>query len=273
MSFRRNILFGGYRIVRRAGVFRLRSKALGCANVICFHRVNDRVSDSLTTPVAVFDELIRIIRAEYKPLPMNCLVGKLRAGDSLPANAVAITFDDGYKDNRTTAAPILAKYEVPATFFLTSGYIDTDRVFPWDQDSPVKHAMMTWSEVRELVSMGFDIGGHTVNHIDLGCSPIDDAEREIVGCKERIEREIAREIEAFAFPFGRADAIRDEVVDIVRRAGFHSCWSAYGGKVTAGSDRYRLERVPMYPTVTEMLMELDSFMTYYQGRMKFNLTT
>lgn len=273
MSVKRRILFGGYRLARSVGFFRLRTKADGCANVICFHRVNDRVADSLTTPPAVFDELMRIVRAEYQPIAMSRLVSKLSGGDSLPPNAIAITFDDGYKDNRTIAAPILDKYDLPATFFLTSGYIDTDRVFPWDQDSPVKHAMMTWNDVRELVGMGFEIGGHTINHVDLGRAPLEEAEREIVGCKEKIEQEITREIEAFAFPFGRADAIRDDVLDIVRHAGFRSCCSAYGGKVTAESDLLRLERVPMYPTVTEMLMEIDNFMTYRQGRMKLKLTT
>jgi peptidoglycan/xylan/chitin deacetylase (PgdA/CDA1 family) len=47
--------------------------------------------------------------------------------------SVAITFDDGYADNLDAAAPLLERFEVPCTFFITSGYIGADREFWWDE--------------------------------------------------------------------------------------------------------------------------------------------
>lgn len=273
MSITRQLLFGSYRLAKTVGFLRLRNQSLNYANILCFHRVNDYNSDSLTTRVDLFDELMGIIRSEYNPISLQTLLMKLKTGEFFAPNTVAITFDDGYKDNFLHAAPILKKYKLPATFFVTSGYINSERVFPWDEESPVKHSMMTWDEVRELVKMGFDIGGHTVNHIDLGKATIEEAKKEIIGCKEKIEKEIGRKVSEFAFPFGRANAIRDEVLDVVRKTGFDCCCSSYGGKVTAGSDPYKLERVSMYPTITEVLMELDNFMTYYKGTMKINFLT
>jgi peptidoglycan/xylan/chitin deacetylase (PgdA/CDA1 family) len=50
----------------------------------------------------------------------------------LPRRAAVITFDDGYKDNYTEAYPVLKKYGIPATVFLTTGHIETDRLFWWN---------------------------------------------------------------------------------------------------------------------------------------------
>lgn len=275
MSIKRQVLFGGYRLAKTVGFLRLRNQSLNYANILCFHRVNNDEPhpNPLTVRVDVFDQLMQIIRREYNPISLQTLIEKVKEGEPFEPNTVAITFDDGYKDNFVNAAPILKKYDLPATFFVTSGYIDTLRVFPWDEDLSVKHPMMTWNEVRALMQMGFEIGGHTVNHIDLGTAPIEEAREEVVGCKEKIEKEVGRRIAAFAFPFGGADAIRDEVLEIVRQAGFDCCCSDYGGKVTAGSDPFNLERVSMYPTITEILMELDNFITYYKGTMKINFLT
>jgi peptidoglycan/xylan/chitin deacetylase (PgdA/CDA1 family) len=54
----------------------------------------------------------------------------LREGLPPPRNAVAVTFDDGYRDNAEIAAPVLARYGIPAAFFLTTSLISTSQV-PW----------------------------------------------------------------------------------------------------------------------------------------------
>lgn len=54
-------------------------------------------------------------------------------GGSLPKNPLLFTFDDGYKDNRTTALPILQKHGAKATFFISTTYISDRRIFWWDK--------------------------------------------------------------------------------------------------------------------------------------------
>jgi len=58
----------------------------------------------------------------------------LLKGEMAP-NSLIITFDDGYKDNYENAYPVLNKYNVPATIFLTTGYIESSRLFWWDEIS------------------------------------------------------------------------------------------------------------------------------------------
>ncbi len=56
-------------------------------------------------------------------LSLSALVAQTSRGESPPAGSVCITFDDGYLDNLSIAAPILAKYRLPATLFLATGYV------------------------------------------------------------------------------------------------------------------------------------------------------
>jgi peptidoglycan/xylan/chitin deacetylase (PgdA/CDA1 family) len=99
-------------------------------SVFTYHRVNDHGDPFFgALPTDVFDRQMRLIARHYVVLPVEELVGRLRAG-TVPRNALAITFDDGYRDVLTHAAPILARYHLPATVFLATGFIGTGEI-PW----------------------------------------------------------------------------------------------------------------------------------------------
>ena len=99
-------------------------------SVFTYHRVNDHHDPFFEAlPVDVFDRQMRLIARHYVALPVEELVDRLRAG-TVPRNAVAITFDDGYRDLLTHAAPILARYHLPATVFLATGFIGSGET-PW----------------------------------------------------------------------------------------------------------------------------------------------
>jgi len=265
-------LFSAYKLVKKTGYLSERIASSPCASILMFHRVNDYGPDSLSMRVDVFDEMLRVLKDEYRVVPLSSLTDSIEGKRKIEAGSVVITFDDGYRDNFLYAAPLLRKYQLPATFFVTSGYIGTDRVFPWDARSAVKFQLMNWEEVRELNRSGFEIGGHTANHVNLGVVPVDEAMKEIVGCKEKIEEQLGKRIAAFAYPFGRSDCIRDEILPIIREAGFRCCCSGYGGKVTGENELFNLYRIPVYPTTIELLMEIDNFMTYFDGKMRINIT-
>ena len=80
---------------------------------------------------------------------------------TLPANAVAVTFDDGYRDNLVHAKPVLARYGVPATLFLATGFIDQDAPFWWDELASMILASTQAAHDRQVLA------GETVN-LDWG---------------------------------------------------------------------------------------------------------
>jgi peptidoglycan/xylan/chitin deacetylase (PgdA/CDA1 family) len=73
-----------------------------------------------------FIEQLRILKQHCRVLPLTELVNGVVTG-TVGRNAVAITFDDGYENNVTQAAPALANLGLPATFFVATGYIDVAR--------------------------------------------------------------------------------------------------------------------------------------------------
>ncbi len=99
-------------------------------SILIFHRV-------LATPDALlpgepdavaFEARMRWLAAAFRVLPLIEAVRRLRDG-SLPANAACITFDDGYADNATIAAPVLARLRLTATFFVSTGFLDGGRMW------------------------------------------------------------------------------------------------------------------------------------------------
>ncbi len=98
--------------------------------ILCFHRVNDDNDAFLPSlPTAVFADRMAYIARHYQVLTVEELAERLPQGQ-VPRNALALTFDDGYRDNLTHAAPILARLRLPATIFLATRYIGTPEA-PW----------------------------------------------------------------------------------------------------------------------------------------------
>jgi peptidoglycan/xylan/chitin deacetylase (PgdA/CDA1 family) len=118
------------------GLLRPLALAAGYANrkvafqILTYHRVNDDGDPFFpSVPTGVFERRMAYIARNFPVLAVEELVARIRLG-GLPKNALAITFDDGYRDNLTHAAPILARYGLPATIFLATGFIGTAEV-PW----------------------------------------------------------------------------------------------------------------------------------------------
>ena len=108
---------------------------LGDFQVLIYHRVHpDDAEFSLDTLTPdTFEWQMRFVKANYAVLALDEIVAMRRAGTPLPGKCLAISFDDGYRDNYLHAWPILDKHGLPATVFLTSDYVGTDRLLWFDQ--------------------------------------------------------------------------------------------------------------------------------------------
>lgn len=197
--------------------------------VLLYHRVSDDMRDNLTVGVEQFEKQMAWIRANYPVVSLEDIV----AGN-IPKNAtrpvVAVTFDDGYRDNYEHASPILLQHRVPAAFFVNTGMLGTDRAFEHDLEQMGRAVpVMTWEQVEELKREGFTIGSHTVNHIDCGRVDSETLRRELEVSKAELEERLGLEEVYFAYPFGARDNITPEGIEMVREIGYACCASAYNG--------------------------------------------
>ena len=102
--------------------------------ILMYHRIAEDPVDhwGLAVSPARFEEQLYVLRRTRHPFPLKEFVRYLLAG-SLPSNAVALTFDDGYVDNLVAGKPRLAAADVPGTVFLTTGCVDGLGGFWWDE--------------------------------------------------------------------------------------------------------------------------------------------
>ena len=102
--------------------------------ILMYHRVAVARHDpwGLAVHPDWFEEQIAYLRQHRTPMSMEQLVERLLS-NTLPGNAVAVTFDDGYRDNLVNGKPVLARYCVPATLFLATGFVNQNAPFWWDE--------------------------------------------------------------------------------------------------------------------------------------------
>ncbi|MFA6175409.1 MAG: FkbM family methyltransferase, partial [Phycisphaerae bacterium] len=101
--------------------------------ILLYHRIADEPMDYqlLCTSPENFESHLKTLSQNYRVIRLAELLDEIKNNRFVP-NTIALTFDDGYADNFTNALPLLEKYKIPATIFVTSGMVGSDRLFWWD---------------------------------------------------------------------------------------------------------------------------------------------
>lgn len=207
---------------------------------------------------ARFCSFLDVLEEAFVVASISELERRLRAGEPVGGLAV-ITFDDGYLDNATFAGPELVRRRLPASFYVASAYLGSTSVPYWDDYYGVDPHWMEWDHVRYLRDQGFEIGGHTAHHVDLGVADPDTVRAEVRACADDIERELGLRPVHFAYPFGKPETITDLAREIISEEGFRTCMSCHGGVVRRHDDPMLIRRVsvaPWFETPEQLYAEL-----------------
>ena len=228
--------------------------------ILLYHRVNDVSEDVLTVSTRRFAQHLVTLRRHYHVVASEQLVEQVATHQCLYAGTVAIHFDDCYRDVRTNAASLLAAAGLPATAFISSGFVGTGGVFVHDaSNSPHRFENLCAQEVRELPGLGVSIGSHTVTHADLGSCGVEQAIAEVVDSGKQLERIVSRPVLLFSFPFGGIQNIREEVCELVTTAGYRALFSAHGGFLNQNTSLLDIPRfgVSSDHSPLALMMELE----------------
>ncbi len=210
--------------------------------ILTYHSIDDSGSVVSISPQTFASQMRFLSESSFEVVSLDAVAAAVREGREMPADSVAITFDDGYRSVYTEAFPVLDQYGFTATVFLVTDYCGRDNDWP-GQWSGIRHApLLGWSEIEEMHRAGIDFGSHTATHPDLTRIPFERAEGEIRQSKAAIEDRLGRPATAFAYPYGRHTAAVREIVG----REFRSACSTRLGKIRRDSDPHQLSRVEMY---------------------------
>ena len=211
-------------------------------HVLAYHRIADTGSEALApyrvTPAA-FEEQMRYLRDHgFTGITFDDWSQHVVHGASIPKNAVMITFDDGYRDFKDHAWPLLERYGFTATVFLVADLIGGTNT--WDAEHGETLPLLDWRELRELQAAGAHFGSHTASHAWLP----DLSWRQVVGelrrSKRVLEQGLGAPISTLAYPWG---AFNQPIQLLAGACGYEFGLSTAEGACTANHSLLAMPRL------------------------------
>jgi peptidoglycan/xylan/chitin deacetylase (PgdA/CDA1 family) len=210
-------ILSAHRVIRETGPLTDRDRADLARGCLCLSDFVDRV---------------HYLRDNYSFLSLGeCLRG-LKEPAALPANALVLTFDDGFEDVHRHAWPVLLVAEIPFTVFLTTGFVGRDPL------------MLNAAQVGEMAAQSQGLvtwGAHGVTHRPLTDLDPAAAEQEILQSRRDVEALTGSRVEVFCYPDGRYN---DTIKSLLVKHGFAGA-CATGRALNYGTiDPFALQRIP-----------------------------
>ncbi|HRX79862.1 MAG TPA: polysaccharide deacetylase family protein, partial [Pirellulaceae bacterium] len=189
------------------------------AGILTYHRVAEDVGPDPAmlnvSPSRFRQQLAGLLELGYQPVALRSFVQAKRDQRVLSSRTFAIVFDDGYSDIYRNAWPVLREFNIPATIFLATGYLDSTERFPfddWSQDADATARPLTSGECREMLASGLvELGSHTHRHEDFRGRP-QDFRRDVQRSLDVLHERFGVESPTFSFPYGFTSIELENVV-------------------------------------------------------------
>ena len=209
--------------------------------IIMYHSVNPRVEDRLTVSAKTFERQMAFLkRNHYNVLSLQELVNLIKEKKKIPHHTIAITIDDGYKDNYDYAFPILKKYNLPAAIFIIINEVG------WPN-------RLNWNEIKIMDEGGIiTFGSHTLDHPYLpDVESYEELKRQIFDSKKILEEKLGEKVNMFCYPTGGFNArVRQLVID----AGYKAAVALKSTGRYPASDVFSLRRIKVSEQDNNLLL-------------------
>lgn len=227
---------------------------------LLYHKIDLPTADvkirgAFTAPQKFERQIAYLKKKGYEFYTASELIKFYRANGEFPSKAIAVTFDDGWKDNYQHAFPVLKKYGAKATIFLVTSCIgqNTDRV---TAEGEGRREHLSEKDILEMSQNGIEFASHSLSHALFNQIGNEEIEREVTESKKIIENLTQKECSAFAYPAG---FFTDFAKEAIKKAGYEAAFSTVYGDEN-NFDIYALNRVE--------ILRRDSFPFRYGKKIK-----
>ena len=255
------------------------------------------ISDGITHTAAAFREQMKYLANECNVISLDEVAACLSSQGRMPERAVAITFDDGFRDNYEVAAPILEDCGLRATFYVSTSSLEGRplwivRLRYWsvagqkpreeflkasrlcasssecrreaflatlDAANTVQdNFTMSWEQAKELVDRGHIIGSHTVNHPNLTRIADKELACETENSKSILEQRLGVAIHHFSHPNPILEPHWNNNTELAcNKAGYFTAVTSTAGFVTKGSNPFALPRQYAVQALDDFVWNLE----------------
>ncbi|GEM_PF-1151689 len=224
--------------------------------ILAYHNIrpdNKKMSAEVFMTPEEFEHELRYLKENgFQSVTFDDLGRAIRFGATIPEKSIILSFDDSWGGQYTYALPLLEKYGFKGMFFIWTDMLD-------------KEGYLTSEQLKEFVSSGMEIGGHSKSHLDL-TKVLDGAllQKEVGEDKKVLEEKAGIKINNFAYPFG---AFNDAVVHAVSMAGYTSARATTKGAYHDSDSLFALHANVMARDFNSFLAAIN-FVDYQQERLQ-----
>ncbi len=232
-----------------SGLSVLSGRKLGSGfGILMYHRCVDAPLGVSTptvnvTPGRLRKQLQGLLERGFCPWTLRQALEAARQSQPIPENVFVVTFDDGYENNLLYALPVLEALQVPATIFIATAYLDSDKPYPFDNWASAGSTRvpadswrpLTTSQCRELGEHELiELGAHTHTH-GAFAGRVEDFRRDLAISVGILRDQFGVSCPTFSFPFGLASP---PMIAVAKQAGVACALQTRPERVPPESDPF-----------------------------------
>lgn len=200
------------------------------APVLIYHKIDEPTSDvkirgAYTSPRRFAKQIAYLLKAGFSFYHASEMIDYFRNNGTFPKKGLAVSFDDGWKDNYKNAFPILKSFGIKATIFLVPSCIgkSTDQVTA-DGEGPREH--LSKEDIIQMSRNGIEFGSHSMNHKLFNQISREEIESEVAESKKEIEALVQKSCTIFAYPAG---FYNDDAISALKQNGYIGAFTTVYG--------------------------------------------
>lgn len=228
--------------------------------VIFYHKIDkpapdSRVRGGFTPPGRFARQMVWLKKEGFVFYTASELIAHFKQQGEFPENGIALTFDDGWKDNYTNAFPILRHLGIKATIFIIPSCIgEASTKAAAKGEGPRPH--LSREEILEMSRHGIEFASHSMNHRLLPELDREELKFEVEEAKKQIENLVQKPCDTFAYPAGY---LSDDAKTIIREAGHKAAFTTIYGPT---------DRIDLYALNRTEILRRDRFLFQFKKKVK-----